>query len=356
MKSNNAITFTEINDELIKDWYSLWKISKNANYINGPQWFLSVIEAYRYTDYAISCVYQNNRLCGIVAVVKQKLYGINVYKITPGDHVSGIPFLVRDTIDLNIYRILTTELNKLGVVILDNVPDHFIHKLDSISIQYSRVYQAINYYLPIKKDDEGEIVIYKKNKLINEAKKCLSEYKLKSYTGDQYEMLDLVFSIDEKSKKHIDSYNTFSDLETKLFYRHLATKFKNNFLISILCFRNIPVAYELGFLIKDVYTGSQIAYDFNFSKYTPGKVSELMVIESVASKNVIMIDYGSGDSHVKRLICQNYRKLYRVFLGKNKIAIRLLTFLLYLREYTFHLLVKNKSIYSLYKKVSKIKK
>ncbi len=122
-------------------------------------------------------------------------------------------------------------------------------------------------------------------------------------------------------------------------------------MISLLSFDGIPVAYEIGFRVNDTYTGSQIAYDREYQQYTPGKASEAIVIDEIAKLGVTTIDYGSGDSHIKRLICTDYQHLSRLICGGNYFSRIYLTTLMRTRDVLYEVVNKHKKIYRIYRQL-----
>lgn len=351
MKQYKIITRNNLDKELYNEWLELWKKSNCANYINGPQWLRSTIDSFGYKNYQIYCLYSNTELVGVIALVEVKVFGIKTMTIPPQDFVSGIPFLAKNIDEKDVFKALIAEISKIKTVILGNIPEEFISNFSEIKSRHLSVtHQTLNFYLNITRDENKKIIIPGEEKLLRETKKVRDSFEMKTYDANNKDIMKLAFDIDIKSPKHDKAYNAFSDKKIKLLYKNLAKNFGENMAINILYFNNNAIAYEMGFLINKIYTGSQIAYDKAYAKQTPGKVTEVMLINSVASRGGNMVDYGSGENYIKKLICPNYRNLYKVVISSNAFAFHYLKYLSITKEKVFNLINQNIILYATYKK------
>src|SRR5436190_23787405 len=104
-----ALIYKTIDQDFIKEWETLWRNSISANYVNSPQWFLSVLETFEYKNFAIVAVYSKENLVAVAALVKEKKYGIPCYTIAPGDFSCAFPFLF-DLSNKEIAKLLFEKL------------------------------------------------------------------------------------------------------------------------------------------------------------------------------------------------------------------------------------------------------
>ncbi|HSX10001.1 MAG TPA: GNAT family N-acetyltransferase [Candidatus Saccharimonadales bacterium] len=347
-----TIVYKQLNPELIKEWQSLWKSSTEANYVNSPQWFLSAIDTFNYKDIAIIALYQKDKLVGIVGLVQEKKYGITFYTIAPIDFTCGVPFLI-DINDEVIVKELIKQLLQLGNIFLNNIPEEFEAILQKNTKEMSSAYQTVNYFLPIQKDEKGNVILKKRNKLLKEIKGYEDKINLKTFDGTSNEGLTYVYKLDNVSRKQGKGYNTFASVEIRKFYENLAKYFKKNILINILFFEKTPIAYEIGFLIGKNYFGSQMAYVTDYKHYSPGKVILTKVIDYVGSNNVEEMSFGSGENTVKRLVTEQKRDLYKVILSKNLAARKYSHTLEKLKNYAFDQSYKYPMMYTTYRKIKK---
>ena len=116
--------YTKIDKNLVKEWMQLWNKLPNANYINGPQWTISVTETFKYTDIKIVTIYKRGKLSAVAPFIKVKKYGLTFYCLLPEDFVYNEPFLL-DKTDSKLASLLVREIEKLGNVFVDNATAGF---------------------------------------------------------------------------------------------------------------------------------------------------------------------------------------------------------------------------------------
>lgn len=347
-----AVIYKNLEPALLKEWHYLWKNSPAANYTNSPQWFLSVIDTFKYKKYTIIGIYQSEKLIAIAALIKQKRYGIDFYTTPPTDYVYGLPFIV-DLKNSEEVLFLKKQLLQLGNIFLTNMTEEFITAVDTKSKDVDSFVQAFNYYLPISFDSNGLVKLHKRNKLLHEIRGIDQKFTLLAFDGNS-KGLETVFALDSLSRKQDRGYSAFSDDTIRKFYKNLGKNFKEHMQIHILYFEEKPIAYEIGFLIGDTYFGSQIAYMSDYRQYSPGKVILVKVIDLLASKGIKMMNMGSGDSPVKKLVTEEKRTLYEVILSQNTISRTYIKNAGKLKKNIYSQLHSNTKVYSAYRKMRKL--
>lgn len=343
-----TVIFTTLDKQLQKDWASLWQDSLAANYVNSPYWFLSVIKNFNYTDYLIIALYEKDTLVAIGGLIKDKRYGIDVYTLPPGDYVCGIPFLI-DLKKSSQTKTFIKEVMKITPIFLDNVPESLVSVITKLTPDVMTVPYSMNYYLDLHKDASGNIIIPQRSKLMYRARKVENKFTLHSYLGNSKEAFTQAFHIDEQSRKQTQGYNVFSCEPIQRFYTILAQSFKKHFYTNILYFEKTPVVYEMGFQVGTTYFGSQIAFDEQYSKYAPGKVFVVRLMESLVAKGITRIDLGAGDSSLKRSLTDNHQQLYKVIISTNVVVRLYLTYLYQIKTNSFTFLLQHKNLYTMYR-------
>lgn len=341
------VVYTTIDKEVLEEWQKLWALSPYANYTNAPQWFLSVIEAFAYKKFVIIAIYKNEKLAAVGALTKQKKYGIDCYTVTPGDFIYGNPFLI-DLEDKELVSEFTNALVEIGTVFLDNLTEDVVSAFGRNN-KTQAIEESLNYSLPIIKDDKDVAIIKNRKILLRRIRNNAECFSFKSYEGTSSKLSE-VFAIDTQSRKKGNGYSTFADEQTKRFFQLLAKHFSENLRINILYYTDTPIAYEIGFLINDTYYANQIAYLSEYMQYSPGKVIAVKLIDYLASKNVKNLNLGSGDSHIKRLLTDEYKQLYQCIISNNSLAKKYLKSSFKLRNNAFNLLSKNVVLYATYRK------
>jgi CelD/BcsL family acetyltransferase involved in cellulose biosynthesis len=347
-----TVIYKSIDKSIINEWEKFWKESSFANYANSPSWFVSVIETFSYADFAIVAVYKNEKLVAIGGLVKEKKYGITVYTAAPNDFICGIPFLF-DHADNAVASALKQVLASLGIIFLSNIPEVFVSVANKNKLFTESFVQTVNYYLPLQKDEAGKAHITKRRKMLREIRGIEDQFIVKSFAGNAYDALSIVFSLDKQTSKQQKAANTFASADIQHLYLSLANHFRDSMRINILYYQNMPIAYEIGFMVGKTYYGSQIAYLSDYRHYSPGKVLLVNLLDSLVAKNVTMMDFGSGESPMKQLFTDEKRTLYSVIISSNKGVSSYLKMLFILKNYAFASLENHKKIYGFYKKLKK---
>lgn len=350
-----VITITTLNKKLEAEWEALWQNSLYATYANSPYWFLSVIKTFDYKEYVVLACYENEKLVGIAGFVKEKLYGVTVYTLPPGDFVCGDVFLL-DWENKRLVKALMRELLALQATTFNNLPENIVDVFHKITRQLSVKKQTINLFFPITKNENGAVVIPKRSRLTNRIKGIEDQFTMKTFDGTTSNGLDVVFSIDKESSKEKSGYSTFADDEIKKFYKNLARQFGEKFLIVVLYYNNQPIAYYLGFISNTTYFWSQNAYISLFGQYSPGKVLLVKLIDYLGTKEIKNVDFGSGDYRLKRLLTDEYHNLYQVIMSKNILIRFYLQFLNTIKNSVYEIIHNNKMVYMIYRKGTKLVK
>lgn len=343
-----TIIYTQLEEKLIKDWLSLWNNSPFANYSNSPHWFMSLIETFNYKNFTIITIYNNEHLLAIAALIKKRIYGIELYAFPPENFVCGLPFLV-NTQNKSLLRTLLSKLLKLGNVFIENSPEFLAKDLKEQTTKINAFISTLNYYINIIKDNDGQIVIRHKRKMMRRAQSIGKMLNLRSFNEQVTEALNVAFAIDNKSRKQTKGYNTFSNKQSKKFYRLLAKNFKEKFLVNILYYEKKPIAYEIGFLVNKTFYGSQIASLSSYDNYSIGRILLVHLIEILNKKGIEKLDFGSGEDHVKKSFTKDYILLYNIIISKNIFIRTYLHLILQLRTKIFNYLKRHIKLYTTYR-------
>jgi len=350
-----AVIYQTLDNQLEKEWLTLWKKSPYANYTNSPQWLFSVTETFGYSQYVCIAIYEKNELVAIGALIKKRKYNTTIYTVEPGDYISGIPFLI-DITNKKVVKAFVQALLSLNVVLLDNVAEEFVEIFKKNTPAMDIIPQAPNYYLSILKDKEGKVIIENRKELMRRVRNIEEKFVLRAFDGTMSEGIQTAFKIDNMSHKQSGGYNTFSTKTTKTFFKNLAKNFQKNMSFNILYFENTPIAFEIGFIANKTYFGNQISFLAEYKQYSPGKVLVTRMIEHLASIKINKMDLGSGDAHIKRLIAKDHRQFYHMIISDKKLLISYIKFRKFIKSYAYTQLKSHANIYSTYRKIKNIKK
>lgn len=335
---------------ILKEWKQLWEKSDFANYTNAPQWFESILKIFDYKEYLIIALYERNTLVGIAPLVKIKKYGVPLYTVAPSNFVYGMPFLI-DVTSKKQLNVLLRTFETLGTVCFDNIPETVLHAFMKNKASLIHTKTALNYQMPFEREANGQAFIRNRKKLLHKVKGIEDDFSLKSYNGKQSEMLNLIFDIDSRSKKQGKGYGTFASEETRMFYQEIAKTYGKYFIMNILYYQEIPIAYEIGFEINKTYFGNQIAFVTDYAQFSPGKVLVVKTFDELIQHKIKTFDFGSGDSHLKRMLTDKKQNLYQVVLSKNKVQAEYLKGVSKARSRIYTALQNNPKVYSVYRSI-----
>src|SRR5690606_12247254 len=105
------------------------------------------------------------------------------------------------------------------------------------------------------------------------------QFRMVSFDGTDAKGLELVFAIDKESSKEKKGYSVFKDRSIKNFYKKLSKQLGDTFLVNVLYYKDKPIAYYIGFIMKGTYYWSQNAYILEYGQYSPGKVLLVKLID-----------------------------------------------------------------------------
>jgi len=348
-----AITLTTIQPELLNNWQVLWQESTSATYINTPQWKLIIEESFGIKDFIGIFVYDKQKLVAAVPLFKQKKYGVTVYTLPPEDFVCGSPFLLNFD-EEEILRLVVEKLLELGNIYLDNVPMSLVKRLSEHTDKIRAVPFTLNYFWKLQKDGNGKVSINNRKVLMRKVRKEEEKFQLKSFRGHLEEGLKVAFEIDNYSRKKSRGYSSFSDEGIKNFYRMISKYLDKNFSIHVLYMEDQPIAYEMGFSIGSTYIGSQLSFDERYAAYSPGKVMIVRLIEHLATSGIQLLDFGSGDSHIKRLLTSDHQQLAKVTLSQNPLIGIYIEKLNQSKHWSYDMIQKHVGIYRVYRQLKRI--
>ena len=320
--------------------------------------FYLVIESFKYKKFkVIALVYENEQLhsssCFDTTVKK---YGFDFYTVAPNDYyVCGSPFLF-DLKNSEQVSLLKKQFLLLGNIFLSNIPEEFISAFNTNGQKLDSFVQALNYYLTISFDSNGLVNIHKRNKLMREIRGIEENFTLLSYDGNSTDGMDAValLLIYRAANRIEDTVYLQNKTIKKNFIKILGKNFKEYLQIHILYFKEVPIAYEIGFLIGKNYFGSQMAYISEYKHYSPGKVILVKVIDLLASRGMKMMNMGSGDSPVKKLVTEEKRILYEVIFSQNNIIRAYIKRTSKMKKRLYNQIRCNIKIYSVYRRIRKV--
>jgi CelD/BcsL family acetyltransferase involved in cellulose biosynthesis len=348
-----TIIFTTLDTAVMKQWEDLWHTSPFANYTNSPFWFRAGIETFNYQQFVIIAVYDGENLVGIAGLVKEKKYGITFSTVAPSDFVCGVPFLI-DPENTRTMHAFGKELQKLGTVCLANIPEDFVTMLQAAVPGVEIASSTVNYYVDVQKNEQGAVEVRHKRRLLRRSEMIEAALALRSFSGSDSEALQVAFAIDQESNKQTRGYNAFASSQTQTFYQSLAKYYQKQFHLYILYHHEKPVAYQIGFLVGKSFFCSQIAFVKEYGMYSIGRSLLIRLIEKLGTAGVAVIDFGSGEDHVKKSLAKQQRMLHSLIISPSRSKRIYLKQLDQTKSYLYAYLHEHVRLYTTYRKLKNI--
>lgn len=149
-----------------------------------------------------------------------------------------------------------------------------------------------NFYKKITKKTK-KTIRHTINKITN---KGLVQIKNFNHNNDLSEILNIIFSISQKSWKHKINNSATSSIENQSFYTSLIQNQHTHLFPSIwiLEFNNIPIAYEFHVKYKNKTYTLLADYDHKYRELSPGTVLDYHIMRSTFNYPNQFYDLGCG--------------------------------------------------------------
>lgn len=328
---------TVANTQLMADWQELWEQSDMANYTNSPIWLTAALSAYQYPAHHIAAIYTGDRLDAVIAVVSQKRYGVRCLT-RPGKYTCGTPFLLRAG---NARRAFIAQLINIlspyGILIMEDVAQQDVVALNSPNA-YSYTIEG-GYNLRFLNNRRNvQWLLDNTPKILHRVKQKMSEFRLTSHSPVDDSVIQQVYNLEEQSSKYLSGYSNFINIDDRVFYTKLSSLLGLHMQVNLLYHNgaNEPIAYEIGFPIKNTYWGNQTAYAQKYKKYAPGKILLTTLLTQFTNRKIKLVDFGSGDNDVKRLFTQTGQQLYTVYISSNSLLLHYLVGMRTIQNVLYH--------------------
>ncbi|MFA6502054.1 MAG: GNAT family N-acetyltransferase [Parachlamydiales bacterium] len=321
--STFKITIIEnIDNPFIDEWKELWDSSINKNIFNSPEWFLSCIEAFSINNYQIYAGYENGKLAATFPLIKKSLFGINTSQSICNGLISDTPFLVKnynDDLLTNFFKPLLSS-NNIFISMIDSEVARLLHN------DFPKAFFSLISANPVLKLEDNPLRYISKSNRKN-LKKTLNKYeddlecRLVCSEQDIQDYLHVMFEIEYNSVKRSRHTDMFSEPEIRILFQKISKYLSKYTRIYFLLHKNIPIAYQFGFINRNTFLAYQTAYLSEFNKLDPGKVLLVNLLEIIKSNECHEFDFGCGMSSYKRELTPNYKVFYNLYSSNNLIIL-----------------------------------
>ena len=300
--------YTSINRYLINKWDNLWKQSFNKTFFNSFNWFNICLQTFKYQQYLIITVEDNNQLVAILPLVKSKHFFVS-----PGDqYLDNTTFLIRNNNEEVISSIINYIKENKYEVILTEVNELLSRNFKSVLKELA----SNNPFANLKKSIEN-IVKHKELEYIKNIREKNKEHiKFLIYKGVEcYNQLDRIFEIENASSKPKLKKDIFRNQNARILFKKISKT--ENPLLIILTYDNLDIAHLFSLTYDKTVMAYHMAYNKDYSYLQPGKLIIIKLMEYMYRNNLQTLDFSRGDSTLKRHFSNDAVQKYNIYINCN---------------------------------------
>lgn len=314
-------TFYEIDQNLIKEWDSLWINAINATIFNSYAWFKATSKTKQLNNCIIYLCYQNDELVAILPLVEERRFGIKVLTTHLGSYISDEAIVLKEH-NPKVLKELILEISKNNNLYLTRVSSTNVQDLKNILPQIFYSVIGVNPIINLKADPLSSFSKTSKKKLESILKKAGDKIVLKIFSGnhDLNEVLKIMIDIDTNSGKQRNSRDIFTKDEERRFFTNLVNYCREYIEISLLYYDGQPIAYTFNLKGGKVYFGYQTSYLFEYRKLSPGKLVLMKSLKEIAHSGYNLLDCGEGLSAFKQEFTKDYKLKYDLHYSRNSLV------------------------------------
>lgn len=333
------------------EWQSLWEKSPQATYANSPEWFRVAVHTYGYESSEIIAGYKGDVLVIVLPLVREKMYGLSVYT-TAGSFVLGIPLVSNDLSDHETRSFLQKSLRGKTIV-FDDVTSEFARIMRKIFPWATTPTSGKAYIVDRSHPAALLVATRQQEKYRKRVGRSSDRVAIETYAGQTQRVnagFAAVEQVDAASTKKLQGYSTFASLAHQQFFTSLIQAFASHVMIHVLWIGKEPVAYSLGFRIKETYYGNQTAFSAAYRRFAPGKYLLASICADESLTNCRIINFGSGGSSYKHDLSEVSIPLYKVIASPHPVLQMILLCCIVGRHQLYERISRNVWLYGLYRK------
>jgi hypothetical protein len=315
---------TQIDEAFITAWKLLWKQAENASIFNAYEWFITCQETELIREYEIYACYKDERLVAVLPLHKERTFGIETLSSIGNTFLVDTAFLI-ERYDAELFKHFFTPLFTQKNV--------FLHKVDQqATVLFQKIFPetflsliSVNPTVPITEDITVSITASTVSQIKKIIRKNPDQFRFELSNGNENakKHLKMMIDLEQNSAKKLRSMDIFSDEKTKRFFTSITKNSPERVFIGFLYYNDEPIAYQFGFLYRDIFAAYQTAYLYEYSKLRPGKTMLFHLLSDLKEQNVASIDLGGGISSYKQEFTHDYRLLYDVSYSHNRIVMQI---------------------------------
>lgn len=307
-------TIKNIDTKFITEWQDLWRKAQNSTIYNSYEWFKTSLETGQIKEYEILTCYKNRDLVFVLPLQEYTVFGVKVLGTINKEHLVDTAFLA-EKYDKRLYKAVFTSLMKKNLY-MQKVDENDVKILHGL---YPSLFFSLISVNPLMEYTNGpfDTVSPSTNSQIQKIIRKNPGLHFEMYSENLDKHMKTMFKLHDVSSKKVRAMDIFEDSEVKKYYVALTKNFTSIMRICFLYLDKTPIAYQYGFMYRDIFAGDQIGYHNDYKKLRPGKTIIYFMAECFYKNNIRVLDQGGGISEYKMEFAKNFRSLYNLYYSPN---------------------------------------
>jgi CelD/BcsL family acetyltransferase involved in cellulose biosynthesis len=299
-------------EELSIDLCDKWlEIQKDNCIFHSPflsPYYINLVAKVK-KDVYVAIIEENNEIVGFFPFQKDE----NRFGMPVGKGVTDYQgVILKQLVSLNAIELISKcNLNTWEF-------DHLITSQNIFELYYTRetispLIDLSNGYEVYKKEriESGTKQISQIEKQLRKIENEIGSIMFKTEVDD-FDLLQKLINWKSAQFKQTGAFDDFSlkwvrELYERIFYFEKKNEFKK--LLSTFYINDDPIAIELGLVYKNIDHGWCSAYNKSYSKYSPGLILQLKIIEIANQIGITIIDLGKGTYLYKKRLMNGSIKI-----------------------------------------------
>ncbi len=312
-------THTTLSKELEKQWQGLWERSTYAHPFNAPAWYLACVKTYHYKQMRIVTAYDDDKLVGLVPLVRSKRLGLESWMFPGGKHIDmSCLLLAQNDLEL-LSEILVFLKSNLTCYLQEISSEDIVRVKDQISNKNNNE-SSQSPYLLFGEDPFAQVPQSQMYKIKRKASQHQNHLYLKQYRADE-QSLTIVYDIEKRSHKMSACTTMFTNEQDRLFYTNLAKEFGDMLRVDVLFYDKSPMVYSIGFLHRGVYYGINTAYDQSYKAMIPGKLLVYKLICTLHKSGGRAFYFSRGINAIKLQFTNTITTQHDLYFARSEITL-----------------------------------
>jgi CelD/BcsL family acetyltransferase involved in cellulose biosynthesis len=311
-----VIKGTELTPELVRIWLYIQEVEQDLSSPFFCPQFTSAVASVREDTY-VGVIENENKVVGFFPFQKER--GTDVGKPIGAGMSDYQGLLVNKGFDLDVIELLRCcglRIWKFDHLITTqkHFEPFFILRTESPIISLSNGHD--NYKLEKRKSGTKQIVQVERR--LRQLKREMSLIRFETHVDDLFALHKLIKWKSEQSSS-IFGYDDFGVKWIRELLEHIHSIKDENFsgLLSVLYCGDKPIAAHMGMISKYVWHWWVAGYDRSYSRYSPGLILLLKMIETTEKMAIKIVDLGKGLYHYKKRFMNDTIPLAEGFVSAN---------------------------------------